>query len=980
MVVLMLGYYLGMLLLFGVMTTLKALKINPESYSKGSNIFSSPPKIESPEILSKDNYLLEDPNSVSENFPIKDKFDPTTEKGITMMIDDVDQTNSIVNSSTSYYITRHRFFFKRSFKISINNESDSNIRKLDIQNLLLQWKEPEEDEPQDSQIDINIDLPGFDLKIARSTLKGNLVSIRANSANLSLAYIQYSSLRINCTSALTFIKSETYNSISSCQNEANADLFHWFFSDKENHKCDWGNSENKWLPYKSICEKSNLDELLPYNEASQALLAANITIEKSIIKGNTIVIANDLRIISQSTLSSINSGCYYDPDREGCPTIFISHSFSCGLNAGSHGGRGGVGISAPHVLPKPTPNGNTSQDDQTRLDTTFECLKSAFSRMSVYGSSKLAGSSGSAGTPFTVKDKSNTSPGVLSIITGKLFLDSDSAIEGGYSEEYKEAFSSSSGGSVSLVLAQANIQGKVTANGQSSQKEIDGEGGGGRISLYMVCWRNVRSHSDIAGIYNFSSSTFSVSPGKRPPFSSPELTKISTLIQAEKGVIGYTPCLKGHEGILCNKCPKGTQKNSMFDRHCQICDSFSNVRSGEDYYSGTRIYETENNCKDFQCNPELIELNVSINPYCLSSYIVFSTLLLNNIQIFGWVLLAVYLTFLICFINRRYNPKMQVKRQKEFPKEYYTQEYCIFPFQGRNTPQDPWFLELEISKDYKTRLIDRQEYMEIIREINQISRWKKKPRLLFSFTKPFPFISSIFLKKGQKKIVKSIQNTLDAKNSVWKRTKNLELSIWTCSEYDKAQLIISQCSQEPKEAQPVVIQMGGDLGLNNHLSLQVNPKHLYTQIRLISKGKPEDTLKEYHNRFYHINNLLGALCLYDPEIVFCNKVLNILNAIESTNKHSHVFGFQLSFIIIEGLKLKYQKAKYRYNQLYVLKTKSYQQIENFRQKLLEFEKNKDKFTYQYCLVLTPVSKVSIENLVSEKETQALAQQKKYVIF
>lgn len=153
--------------------------------------------------------------------------------------------------------------------------------------------------------------------------------------------------------------------------------------------------------------------------------------------------------------------------------------------------------------------------------------------MGVYGNPLLAAASGATGSPFSIQEKNGTSPGAIAIISGTLQLTKDSKIIGGYSDEYKGT-PASSGGSVALIVSNAVLEGKITANGQSSDKEESGEGGGGRISLYKVCWYMNSSNQK----YPFSPSVFEAYPGKREEFKEPlktELKDFMGYIKAEPG-------------------------------------------------------------------------------------------------------------------------------------------------------------------------------------------------------------------------------------------------------------------------------------------------------------------------------------------------------------------------------------------------------------------------------------------------------------
>lgn len=157
--------------------------------------------------------------------------------------------------------------------------------------------------------------------------------------------------------------------------------------------------------------------------------------------------------------------------------------------------------------------------------------------MSVYGNPLLPVASGSTGSPYTVQEKNGFSPGAVAIITQAFTLSADSKIVGGYSEEYK-ASPASSGGSVVIVAQQASLLGKITANGQSTDKDSSGEGGGGRISFYKVCWWDQDTNKEIED-YKFDPNVFEASAGKRPDFANEKL---------KESIRDYLSFIKGENG------------------------------------------------------------------------------------------------------------------------------------------------------------------------------------------------------------------------------------------------------------------------------------------------------------------------------------------------------------------------------------------------------------------------------------------------
>lgn len=47
---------------------------------------------------------------------------------------------------------------------------------------------------------------------------------------------------------------------------------------------------------------------------------------------------------------------------------------------------------------------------------------------------------------------------------------------------------------------------------------------------------------------------------------------------------------------------------------------------------------------------------------------------------------------------------------------YYENTFIVFTFQGENLPDNPWFLEMDISKDFNSAdVMSRQDYLNFVR-------------------------------------------------------------------------------------------------------------------------------------------------------------------------------------------------------------------------------------------------------------------------
>jgi hypothetical protein len=116
------------------------------------------------------------------------------------------------------------------------------------------------------------------------------------------------------------------------------------------------------------------------------------------------------------------------------------------------------------------------------------------------------------------------------IFSKSLKIEKSASIESGYNFEdgRSRGDPANSGGSVYIMAQNIEIEGKISANGQSSESNRNGPGAGGRILLHNYCWADGDNH-----VYDFTTSALEALPGERKLGS--EYRKYSSLLQAENG-------------------------------------------------------------------------------------------------------------------------------------------------------------------------------------------------------------------------------------------------------------------------------------------------------------------------------------------------------------------------------------------------------------------------------------------------------------
>lgn len=200
------------------------------------------------------------------------------------------------------------------------------------------------------------------------------------------------------------------------------------------------------------------------------LISDSIIIHNGSIIDSTFVAITNSIIVKHSTLSSSSSGCN-DDSMKGSPHSFVSHSFNCGQNAGGYGGRGGIGISFSDK-------------------NSFKCMRSSLSRLRVYGDPFNPLQSGSKGASETVEVKNLTNSPSNIVIMALSFKLQNSIIDASSKAYSPQSYTNMSSGGGILLIYSKMIASKsiIKANGQESINPFNGEGGGGRIYSYDLCW------------------------------------------------------------------------------------------------------------------------------------------------------------------------------------------------------------------------------------------------------------------------------------------------------------------------------------------------------------------------------------------------------------------------------------------------------------------------------------------------------------
>jgi hypothetical protein len=103
----------------------------------------------------------------------------------------------------------------------------------------------------------------------------------------------------------------------------------------------------------------------------------------------------------------------------------------------------------------------------------------------------------------------------------------------------------------------------------------------------------------------------------------------------------------------------------------------------------------------------------------MTSYEVFSGFLIKYSKLVAYIFFTLFILMCLATLNRKYRlvQKVLKKKKKVWTDETpaYDRAYVAFAFQGENLPDNQWFLEMDISKDFNSQIISRQEYLSLAR-------------------------------------------------------------------------------------------------------------------------------------------------------------------------------------------------------------------------------------------------------------------------
>lgn len=172
-----------------------------------------------------------------------------------------------------------------------------------------------------------------------------------------------------------------------------------------------------------------------------------------------------------------------------------------------------------------------------------------------------------------------------------------------------------------------------------------------------------------------------------------------------------TPCNRSYAGITCTKCKFGTYRDDLISNSCEECNH-------EGYFEKWSPDDKEvKSCESGECDKEKVHLSREINPHCLKS----STLAIHFLAQRRIIFFEIYLIGLIVHLIFHFLKKIKIeknilKSEKTIDEmeQVHDRELLYVYLQGRNIHYDPWYLQLDLSREFKT-FVTTSDYLSIIR-------------------------------------------------------------------------------------------------------------------------------------------------------------------------------------------------------------------------------------------------------------------------
>jgi hypothetical protein len=148
------------------------------------------------------------------------------------------------------------------------------------------------------------------------------------------------------------------------------------------------------------------------------------------------------------------------------------------------------------------------------------------------------------------------------------------------------------------------------------------------------------------------------------------------------------------------------------EKSCKECPFFKKDRMTTEDFS-------INKCVPDRCDTKTSHLSIHINPLCVSTFTLFSQLLVANIYKISFAYLGLILLYFSVIVMRDQKVKNERKKTEEQDQNFGEEDRLIplkqtLTFLGKNVYWDQWYIDTQVSREFEC-FIDKGELLELIR-------------------------------------------------------------------------------------------------------------------------------------------------------------------------------------------------------------------------------------------------------------------------
>ena len=239
--------------------------------------------------------------------------------------------------------------------------------------------------------------------------------------------------------------------------------------------------------------------------------------------------------------------------------------------------------------------------------------------------------------------------------------------------------------------------------------------------------------------------------------------------------------------------------------------------------------------------------------------------------------------------------------------------------QGKNDPDCPWFLDLDVSKEFIS-FFDKIDHFKLTRELGRTTKWSSKDVTMCKVVQYFlPFFSPKFIQNKRKKVFKKLSRYIQGKNEEFRLSRDYSIYLWVNSTYQIGQLEIVHNFNVETQFKPFQCQLRGSATLQSQLNLEMNFRAIVRHLKRLqmigetSRKELPTQLKILFNQLQQLNKVLQFLDIYADHIFFFEQIQMINKKIETINmKHFYKYLLRISPYILYNIQFSEQQKNLRY--------------------------------------------------------------------